>query len=93
MPQVIMAPSIITNMPRRWAREHSDCQVGTVEVLMPLPKPVTHRPMMSWARVKEVHCRMAPMIMMEEPRKMARRRPSMLPIHMVGMEPEKQPRL
>ena len=31
-------PSIITIMPRLCALEHSDCHVGTVEVLMPFPK-------------------------------------------------------
>ena len=28
----------MTNWPRLWDLEHSDCQVGTVDVLRPLPK-------------------------------------------------------
>ena len=29
--------SIMTSCPRLWDLEHSDCQVGTVDVLSPLP--------------------------------------------------------
>jgi hypothetical protein len=43
---VISAPSIIAIIPLRCALEVSDCQLGTVDVLIPLPTPMTTRPTM-----------------------------------------------
>ena len=92
-PPVIKAPSIITSIPRLWDLLHSLCQVGTVDVFRPFPIPVTIRPAMKCGREKAEDCRMAPMIMMREPRKMLFLRPRMFPTRIVAMAPQKHPTL
>ena len=93
IPPVIRAPWIITSIPRRWDFEHSDCHVGTVDVFRPLPKPVMILAVMNCARENELHCRIAPTIIIDDPRKMVFRRPSRSPLKMVAIAPQKQPRL
>lgn len=66
---------------------------GWTRVVLPLPKPVIHRPTMSWARPNDEHCKIAPTIMIEEPMKIVRLRPSMLPAQMVKTAPKKQPKV
>ena len=46
IPPVIRAPSIMTSLPLLCDRDVSDCQVGTVDVLPPFPRPVMMRPTM-----------------------------------------------
>jgi hypothetical protein len=58
---------------------------------IPLPNPVIHRPTMSSGNEKAAVCRMAPMIMMTEPMKIVRLRPSMLPSQIVATAPKKHP--
>lgn len=47
---------------------------------MPVPIPVTMRPTIRWARVKALHCKVAPMMMMVAASHIARRRPSFCPM-------------
>jgi len=93
MPAVMSIPSIITILPRSWALDDSDCQVGTVLVFMPLPIPVTIRPTIRCGRLYEVHCNKAPIVIVIQPQKIVLRRPSGLPIKMVKIAPKKQPKL
>ena len=55
--------------------------------------PVINLPVMKWANEYEEHCKMAPMIMMDEPRKIVLRRPKGLPMKMQEMAPKKHPTL
>ena len=101
----------MTNMPRRCDLEHSDCHVGTVEVLRPFPNPVMTRAATNWASENDEHIIVAPeplsasgagnramldalpITMMELPRKIVFRRPSLSPIQIVDIAPQKQPTL
>ena len=55
--------------------------------------PVTSLPIMNCGRPKAAHCSVAPMTIIEDPRKMVFRRPNMLPSHIVAMAPKKLPTL
>lgn len=97
----------MTIMPRLWALEHSDCHVGTVEVLIPFPNldvvssaarneamatnPVIRRPTTNCAMENEDAIMMVPTIMILDPVKMALRRPRISPMKMVVTAPKKQP--
>lgn len=80
MPMPTNMTSAETSLPR-WLRSHSsDWYMGTVEVFMPVPRPVRRRPTMSWARVKAAACRAAPMMTRIMPHQMERLRPRKSPI-------------
>lgn len=53
--------------------------IGTVEVLIPVPKPVTTLPTMRWATVKAKVCKLAPIKTKTMASQIVRRRPSLSP--------------
>ena len=65
----------------------------TVLVFRPLPRPVMRRPTIKCAKEKADACRIAPTIIMLEPRKMVLRLPRGWPMKMVKAAPTKHPRL
>ena len=48
---------------------------------------------MNCGKLKAEHCNVAPITMIEDPRKIVFRRPSILPSHIVAIAPKKQPTL
>lgn len=69
-----------------------DCQTGTVAVIKPLPKPVTIRPTMNWAKPNEVVWRIVPMTMTVAPAKITFRRPNLSPTYKQISAPTIHPR-
>lgn len=91
IPPVMRAPSNSTRKPRILGGAISDCQTGILEVFMPFPKPVTMRPMMSWAMVVEAAWMAVPMSIQTVPIKTDFLRPNLSPQAMIKNDPSRQP--
>lgn len=59
-PRLMKAPTRQTFDPRSFAGEHSDCQIGTVALAPPTPKPSIRRPTINCGRLKAVTSRVWP---------------------------------
>lgn len=79
-PRMVTVPCVVNNAPRHDAGEHSLWYTGAVEEFIPLPMPVTIRPVMSCATVSDDARMIVPTTMIDPPAMSIDRRPYRSPI-------------
>ena len=86
-----MIISMTTNFPLILAFEVSACHTGAVAVFRPLPMPATMRATSICGTPYAEVCNIAPMVMIDVPRRMVFFRPYFSPNHMAARAPKNEP--
>ena len=86
VPQYI--PNDETWEPLLSARDNSDCQIGIVAIIPPVPRPMKMRPTMNWPKEYELPMSIAPINCTAAAMKIVRRRPRKSPRNVQANAPK-----